>query len=640
MKKVLAAVLAFAMVVTGMYFVKPEASEVKAATTVPADMLDIKLQAIGGANKTMRLITSVDSLDYKEVGFIVNNGTDEKKMSTTTVFEKIKSSVEGETYNFSPKLIGSSSEYFATVKFDVAYPDNTYTVQAYVITNDDQEIKGREIRSFQYNDGTATTTVNLLVEGTLEQGVTATYGPNADGTGDEAASVTVLTTNDGYTSVRVALEDGTTVDDLKSATRFTFSDGSTAVYRNYYTTHKNPADTTTCTTAVADTSWYDVDPNATSFIIASSADLYGLASVVNSKADMFQNDTVTLVCDVVVNEGTAVKYDSSSKTKGHWVPDAGLNSYQWTPIGFQYGDYGALGWFDGTFDGDNNEISGIYLSATSGANGLFGFVGKYAQLKNFKLTNSFFTSTAGGSDKNNVAAITGSSYGLLYENIYTNAVVLANGGGVAAGFAGYMATSGKGTPQCFKNCWFDGEVFVSKGQAYSSVFVGYLSGGAGTIKMSNCMFSGHVAGSNGAETVWTHTGNYYGGLIGYASASDKTITIDNCLILGKLTVYQGMKGSIIGSLSGNAGTLNHVYEAATLSSPTLTIKYDNASHNTNTVFGTESGRVEIDTLTDLSNTQLLAKFPLLAGETECAWIVDNTTGTPILKSFATWYYAQ
>lgn len=628
MKKVLAAVLAFAMVVTGMYFVKPEASEVKAATTVPADMLDIKLQAIGGANKTMRLITSVDSLDYKEVGFIVNNGTDEKKMSTTTVFEKIKSSVEGETYNFSPKLIGSSSEYFATVKFDVAYPDNTYTVQAYVITNDDQEIKGREIRSFQYNDGTATTTVNLLVEGTLEQGVTATYGPNADGTGDEAASVTVLTTNDGYTSVRVALADGTTVDDLKSATRFTFSDGSTAVYRNLYTTHV-PA---SGTTPVADTSWYDVNPEAEEFVIATGADLYGFAAVQNS-ATSYDTNTynaipkITLVGDIEINKGEA--------TVDGWVPTEGEAKYLWTMIGNAY-----YGRFDGTFDGDGNTISGIVLEASSSEQGFIKTgEGQTAKIQNLQFVNSYLQATF-------KVGIVPVSYGVTFENVYSNAIVKAthanNTLAVAGGFVGAVARTNR--KHEFINCWFDG---IVTGQYCVGGFVGineYSSSDPKTghqFIFTNCLSTGTVNAIN----------KFAGGMLG-TMHSWGSATFTNCVSTATVTATNGGIGSLAGTTSSSKAYYYFLPGCySTVPASTMEIVSQLGSYTTALGNATTANLEHVlvapegyyTTAETLTNTELATLFQTYEGVSSSAdWAKVNVNGTvmPVPATFANWYNAQ
>lgn len=629
MKKVLAAVLAFAMVVTGMYFVKPEASEVKAATTVPADMLDVKLQVSNEANKTMRLITSVDSLDYKEVGFIVNNGKDEKKMSTTTVFEKIKSSVGEKSYNFSPKLIGTSSEYFATVKFNVANPDNTYTVQAYVITNDDQEIKGREIRSFQYNDGTATTTVNLLVEGTLTAGVTATYGPNADGTGADAASVTILSTNDGYTSVRVALAEGTTVDDLKSATRFTFSDGTTAVYRNYYTSHINPNSVEYANGYASDNfydrSWYDVNPTAKTLIIASSADMYGLTQVVNGGKSL-QDQTVILVCDVELNPGTANK--STATTAPSWVQDTSVSKYpyQWPLIGSS-----SNATFRGIFDGDGNEISGLYKYGSVVS--LFGFVsGDGVQINNLRLVNSYVTSeswTVGGL----INTCKDGTYRL--NNVYLDIIVDSPSKYVG----GFVAALQYGADVYMNNCWFAGEIYGDRGSSEDGIspFIAYSGAWTHKFGFTNCLNTGKIScyGAGG-----------YGTFAGYMNSESRKYTFTNCVDIGDVTVSSDTgSGNLIGLAAKATSnyecwiTISNVYVSNASGRPSAYVGVAPTNGNMYEYSETNLNKVDPSVLQGLTPEQLLEKFPETVTGAGCDWGYAND-GTLMPNVFINWYNAR
>lgn len=584
---------------------------------VPVEMLGIKLQQIGGTGNTMRLITSVDNLGYSEVGFIVNNGSATKKMSTRVVFEKIKSSVDGTSYNFSPKLISNSSEYFATVKFDVANVNNTYTVQAYVITRTGEEIRGREIRSFQYSDGSAENYVNLLVPGELSGELEATYGTNATATESQADSVSILGTNDGYTSVKVDLAGSATVSGLKSATKFIFTKNgepvATGIYRNYYTTHK-----TATTTANADTSWYDVAPDATEFVVATTADLYGLASIVNNTTDIFTGDCITLVKNITFNKGEA---KTSLETSGlpTWTSQEGTTTYSWTPIGFSWDAR-----FDGTFDGDDNEISGIYLENTSASirSGLFGYAGSNCRLKNFKFVNSYISSS-----QQYTGGITGLSYASEYENIYTDVIVVSQAY-YTGGFVGSFGVNGLG-PQRFTNCWFDGELFVRKGQPYSGVFVGILAGNNAEIKYANCLFTGHAGGTKSDESLYLHTGNFFATLLGYAGGSGNVITADNCLILGTMTTdAAGLRGSIIGNVGSATGTLTNVYEATNMTANVIHIQNGT---NANVTYNS-AGRVEKSTLED---ADLTTKMPSAATEgTDWVYAADNTL---MPKTFLSWY---
>ena len=90
----------------------------------------------------------------------------------------------------------------------------------------------------------------------------------------------------------------------------------------------------------ADTSWY-ADPSATSFTITDAADLAGLAVLVNN-GNSFDGKTVTLSDDI------------------------DLQDIAWVPIGT------AGKPFKGSFDGNGNKISNLYIRKNTGYNGLFG----------------------------------------------------------------------------------------------------------------------------------------------------------------------------------------------------------------------------------------------------------------------------
>lgn len=95
------------------------------AKFVTPDVLSVKLQIKNNASTSdktnMRIISSVDSLDYLNVGFKVyfdqKIGTDTPSVDAqdTVVYEKIvTSSQSGITYNYSPQVIDADSKYFIT----------------------------------------------------------------------------------------------------------------------------------------------------------------------------------------------------------------------------------------------------------------------------------------------------------------------------------------------------------------------------------------------------------------------------------------------------------------------------------------------------------------------------------------------
>ena len=145
MKRIVSALLVVMLVMTGLYISKiPE--EVKAASTgVNTEMLQVKAQVASDGSNVMRFVTSVDSLDYNRVGFEVQYqdgaGIVTKTWDTQTVFEKIVSEEEAVKYQFSPKVVAKTAEYFVTAKMRVA-ADVDYTVRAYVVTRAGEKIFG------------------------------------------------------------------------------------------------------------------------------------------------------------------------------------------------------------------------------------------------------------------------------------------------------------------------------------------------------------------------------------------------------------------------------------------------------------------------------------------------------------------
>ena len=116
-KKIFALLLCFAIVLTGITFSNAEGNEVKAATDVNTDMLNVKVQVATNQTNVMRFVTTVDSLEYKNAGFEVTpEGATSIVYERTTVFERISSDTNGVEYKFSPKVVDPSAAYFMTAK--------------------------------------------------------------------------------------------------------------------------------------------------------------------------------------------------------------------------------------------------------------------------------------------------------------------------------------------------------------------------------------------------------------------------------------------------------------------------------------------------------------------------------------------
>ena len=622
------------------------------AKFVRPDMLNVKLQISSGAtyngNYVIRFVSSVDSLDYKNVGFVVN-----ETMSNTSnqVYERIDSATSGSEYKFSPKVVGMKSKYFITAKLQVT-PENVatdYIVNAFWETLDGTKVTGAK-RCVAVNDKESNI-INVPVEAKLGGTTYNASFTTAGGKTVSGAPVEVLTYEEGYSNVRITLPDAaavTDVADLDSATKISISDGSsevaTTIYRNYYTSHV-PA---SGTTAVADTTWYTVNPTATEFVIASSADLYGLTSLVNGGTDVFLNDTIVLVRDVEVNKGTAVSAvlnsDGAISEAAKWSPNSGEATYSWTGPG-----YSSKRYFDGTFDGDNNTISGLYCNYTKATLtasyeayvGLFGRIEKNASVCNVRLTNSYFASNG------IYLGMIGYGYALNLHNLYCDAIFVANSqmwqsgttqypGGYVGGIIGRQRSITNNVTtsptQTISNCWFDGEIYANDVTNFVGSMVGqYFQNGNFVLK--NCLNTGFI--------YTTHaTTPYVGGMFGQgASASNYTLT--NCLDAGEIVA----KNSItqVGGLFANnnaKGTTNitNTYTTSNLQLAGVATTQDFYQDATGKLTKNEAVRAR-ENLMPGTKSELLSLFPMLDGESETPWICDSVKndtdrGTPMLKQWA------
>ena len=297
LKKTIIILLVMVLTLTGNIWNTAGQESVYAANTISTDMLNVKVQvAVDGAD-VIRFITSVDSLEYSKVGFELTTPSGTKTYETNTVYERIVSQVTSEEYEFSPKVVDTSSKYFVTAKFR-ATAGVDYTVRAFVCEKGSTEkVYGasRAVALEDAQDNVINMTVNFATT------ANATYDVY-DGATKVGSAKVIADKN-----VRITL-DNKEVGEFPSATRLTFKSGSTEVgteiYRNYYTKYTGAG--------TEDTTWYEVDKTATSFVIASSADFYGLAKIINTKADTtaFSNDTVTLIRDITINEDmTNPKYE-------------------------------------------------------------------------------------------------------------------------------------------------------------------------------------------------------------------------------------------------------------------------------------------------------------------------------------------
>lgn len=510
------------------------------AKFVPEEVLSIKAQISTVAGSTtvdevvketrnIRFVSSVDDLTYGKVGFKLEFDGTTMYNNSKTVFDRIASNTTGDEYSFSPKVVDTDSEHFITAIWKNVTEDEFGTgfyVRAYWKTLDGTVVYGPS-RYVTVNDGLTTNTVIIPVkdeQGTLAQAenIAVKYNDGTRTLDTEATKVELIARDeygadedDTYAHLRVTLAG--TKTDLDSVTTFEITDTElSAKYRNLYTTYTEDSEASTDT---ADTSWFYQNLDESEYIIATAADLYGFAKVVNN-GNLFVGGKVYLVSDIVVNKGTAGTSSwSTTYTDENGTEQTGT-AYYWNDIGSTSSQ------FTGTFDGQMHTISGINYdvsqnTTSSGTNfhGFFGETAAKSEIKNLKLLNSVFNFKG----KNNCGSIVGRANGSTLQNVYSEANVSSSSQHLG-GIVGANNSSGGVT---MANCWFNGIVTAT----YSSDNIytgGLLANARSGATITNCKNTGKISVSK------TDISNaYIGGLVARVNG---TTTLSNCLTAGTVTL--------------------------------------------------------------------------------------------------------
>lgn len=637
LKKTLAVVLAFAMLAPLMGNLEVNVKEAKASETTSTvesdDSLDVKFQVTQGVvtetdieaykgKYVMRAVSAIQNPDaYDYIRFkavradkIEEDMTDEQiealasEVKVKTVFKRIDSTTgsasgEKETYTYSPKVIDTNSEYFATAKFVITEKNDDTDYVIWVCgSKNGTKVSGPK-RQVCVNDGIeGCSTINMSFENTSGVDLTnesALTAKNVDKDSNELGTYNsdIIGVYGNTVNVRVDKKDASEMAiSLKSANKFDFytTGESTALVGSEILRHHTIQYDGTNT----DTSWYDLyatDNVRDDFIIATSADLYGFAYLINTKHYSLMQDRVYVISDIVVNKDDVTTWGTSINSGG----------YDWTPIG------NASYQFKGVFDAQMHTISGLYHSVGSVLyNGFFGRTNS-ATIRNLKLTNCYFRN-----DNQYFGSVTGYDESSTFETIYSDALVNSsskNGGGLIG--------VSKGTT--IRNCWFDGRVASSRAKADN--MIGGLVGNAysGTTTIENCLNTGVV---NAMNTSVTDGEPDVGGLVGMVT---DTVTLTSCFNAGEVkygvtnsdTSLAGY-GAFFGTVTGTVNVTEDKPSYATFESSTRR-GYDSDYLIRTNREATLKGVAAATTLQDASFDSAI-------------WTLDSGY-TPILKSFESTY---
>lgn len=251
-----------------------------------------------------------------------------------------------------------------------------------------------------------------------------------------------------------------------------------------------------------DTSWYN--DIATEFTISDSADLAGLAKLVN-EGNNFSGKTIKLGADI------------------------DLGGKEWTPIG------NSTNSFKGVFEGNKHTISNLFINSPTKSNiGLFG-VTQSGEVKNFILKNAKVTGYL------EVGAVAGTPYTSKYTNITVTGLIQVNGFSYVGGAFGKNAYDDLTNVDVIG----DEDSYVKADSVEGSIayrtYVGGLAGfmGEGNITVSDCNVKIDVIGSTCDV----------GGILGILHYGN---TMTNCNYNGSLALTDpdAEKGEEFGALVG------------------------------------------------------------------------------------------
>ena len=557
-KRIIAMLLAIALVMTGICVIKTQtAKEVKASdaneeTIIPdtpdIDMLSIKIQPRQNDPKgtpydftddtmDLRLVSSVNGIGYASVGFEVyftsnDNAKPEDTepiiFETSSVLKRISAKKTNVTYKYSPKVVDTSSEYFVTgVIMNILYKnwDNDFYVRAFCTELETGNKVYGAGRYFNVNEMHDNSTINITLPTSTEPAFNAstkevtdsiTIGSNSTAT---SAVLKYYDAESDYAYLKVSVPAGATVDGstdktmLKSASKVTVG-GESTVYRNLESSYENQG---------KDSSWYSVyDGDETEFVIATSADLYGLAD--KSTSYNFAPDKLYIVSDITAISGEATDWATSAPANNGW----------WTPISD----------FRGTFDGQGHTISGLYMNKNDADMGFFQLV-TGGTVKDFRLTNTYIYSGNTTATSRDVGIIAGEFSGTM-KGVYTDAILE-----VTKNTASYKPSGGLvgriGGNATISDCQFDGTIDTDSG--FSGGVAGYCTT-ACTIDITNCQVTGTInLNTKGGDS---------GGIFG-ETGNNITLNITDSMFAGDINFNSGASttncGLLVGAVS-NTNTLN------------------------------------------------------------------------------------
>mgnify|MGYP000049445216 CR=1 FL=1 len=262
-------------------------------------------------------------------------------------------------------------------------------------------------------------------------------------------------------------------------------------------------------------------------------------------------EDLKLLAEKVNGNETANSGITYENTYFKLTADIDLKNEEWTPIGTMLVE--ELRPFQGTFDGDEHQITNLKISNGGQYAGLFGYT-EGAVIKSCNVTGEIngYNHTGGivGYANNNTHILNCSFQGNVEGDGEGRGGIVGymSGGGEVSGCfvtgtvtgdreVGGIAGTGVGT---IKNCYALANVTAT------GVNAGGIAGKAYGVTIENCYYSGEVSAKN-----------YAGGIAGYVSGAK---TIRNCVSLAESVSGSDYVNRIVGYVGSNANvTLTNNY---------------------------------------------------------------------------------
>lgn len=563
---------------------EPVAGTIYQAKFVPTDVLTVKAQITkdvdtsGNTPASVRLITTVDSLNYKEVGFRLKTDRKDQPFGMTGVLRKITADNGAGAYNYSANIFDLASKYYATATFtNIKDHDTEFFVEPYWVTLDGTKVTGisRYMRisdSYSSNpDGGPKGYVNIPVylNDTTQIGAGATItidrkayvGTNSvansnsqyyyrDFEAGELFDASQIEVEEDGTKIIVKIKDGVTEKQAKG------------LLVNLRLQAKYKLSESQSRHLLSMTGTYNGNSIKVSDI------LHRNLEATSKDATLFCGGSPSTVVITNLAEFLGfVEWLSQSKMEGKTTllaTDLDFNP-DWTASSTAPTVVYAPGYFSfaGTFDGQGHSIRGMYVKDGQYGNGLFAGIQATGTLKNLVMDNCYV-----GSTSKNAGVIAPTISGTVQNVEVKNSIV-----DVSAGTIGAFAGDFHGTAKEISATNCD---IKSTSMSYVGGICGNLGGALENVSIQSCEISSkYFAGGinsysnkatasikNAVARECTISGPYGAGGI----TTDAPFPIDNVQVVG--TNITGGNNYI----GGIAGKSSNTIQKATVQGGTITGK--------------------------------------------------------------------